>query len=620
LISAELKNNYYVVRFKGEKRQFTEYINKVMSIPSKKYNFDEKCWMIPKEDIVMLQTRFKDILYLEQVDNCVPKKVNASEYQNIGAMMKLQPYDYQKQAIKFAIDQKNALIILPCGSGKTPIGIGTFLEARESEIIDGPGLIVVKASLKTQWVKEIEKFSDLSARIIKTPSEITLNIKNRIKNREKKLDQLMKKGKIKEAENLQLQIDGLIARAEKLFETQFDNCDLFVLNYETLKEDAVRNALRKKKIKFVFADEIHYVKSKDADRSKALYEFSDVVIRIGATATPIKKNYEDVFGLFKFICPTVFPTFNSFAKMYIKYAGFGRIAGFRNEEHLQKKIAPYLMVKTKDEISDQLPKLIVMERYCHLTQEQQEASDRIMTELDELNEQVFSMRARCRTQADIDNNPELAKLEAKCMALQTFAQEMADSPELLTKSDSQLSKQYAIKSTKSAKLEMLANIVEEIIESGEKVCVFTRYERMHNIMEERIKKIDKTIKVARVSGSMNDKQRYAEIYDKFRDNDEYKVLLGTDSMAEGANLSKCQYVVEFDLAESYAIQTQRHGRIERADSIHKTAYVYQLIAYKSWDEIQKKIVEKKEGYDFRLFKSLAKSFVGGKNEDDEIED
>jgi ERCC4-related helicase len=84
----------------------------------------------------------------------------------------------------------------------------------------------------------------------------------------------------------------------------------------------------------------------------------------------------------------------------------------------------------------------------------------------------------------------------------------------------------------------------------------------------------------------------------------------SDAGAEGLNLSLCKYIIEFDLAESYAIQTQRHGRIERSDSVHDTDFVYQLIANDSWDQIQQKIVEKKEGYDTELIKSLATSYEG----------
>ena len=61
-------------------------------------------------------------------------------------------------------------------------------------------------------------------------------------------------------------------------------------------------------------------------------------------------------------------------------------------------------------------------------------------------------------------------------------------------------------------------------------------------------------------------------------------------------------MIEIDLAESYALQTQRHGRLERADSIHNTVFVYQLITKNSWDEIALKIINKKQYYDNTIVK------------------
>ena len=103
---------------------------------------------------------------------------------------------------------------------------------------------------------------------------------------------------------------------------------------------------------------------------------------------------------------------------------------------------------------------------------------------------------------------------------------------------------------------------------------------------------------------MSPEERYDQAYNKFGDDDNYKVLIGTDAMAEGISLSKCNYLIEYDLADSYAIQTQRHGRIKRANSVHKTGYVYQIIALESWDEIAAKIIAKKENYDNILIQSL----------------
>ena len=231
-----------------------------------------------------------------------------------------------------------------------------------------------------------------------------------------------------------------------------------------------------------------------------------------------------------------------------------------------------------------------------------EMNNRIMEELNTESRKAEAYEQKLSPK-QLETCEDFLKIKSKIMALQTFAQELVDSPRLLIESDSSMSKQYYIEE-ESSKLERCIELVENIIDSGEKVCIFSKYERMQRILEEEICKKIKNIKVAKVNGTMSAEERYIEIYNKFRDTDEYKVLLGTDSMAEGANLSACKYLIEYDLANSYAIQTQRHGRLERADSIHSTVYVYQLIMEDSWDEIALKIIDKKESYDYNIIKSL----------------
>ena len=68
------------------------------------------------------------------------------------------------------------------------------------------------------------------------------------------------------------------------------------------------------------------------------------------------------------------------------------------------------------------------------------------------------------------------------------------------------------------------------------------------------------------------------------------------------NCQSAKYLIELEPADSYLIQTQRHGRIERASSNHDTVFVYQLIATDRYDEIALQIVNKKEGYHSRIIR------------------
>ena len=132
---------------------------------------------------------------------------------------------------------------------------------------------------------------------------------------------------------------------------------------------------------------------------------------------------------------------------------------------------------------------------------------------------------------------------------------------------------------------------------------------MQGILQEEIENRFNT-KCAIINGSVDAKERHRQAYDLFQEDDNYMVLIATNAMSEGISLSKCNYLIEYDLADSYAMQTQRHGRVRRADSVHDTSYVYQLIMdepnEESWDIIAQKIINKKRNYDNDIIQDLNK--------------
>lgn len=379
-------------------------------------------------------------------------------------------------------------------NSKSPIGVGLCVEAYKQNLITGKCLIVVKASLKHQWLKEVDKFSYLKAKIIDTPA---------------------KAGK-------------------KKFDKQFEDCDVYIANYETLKNKQVVEKLLNENIELIYMDEIHYVNNHEADRTQALYQFDYIKYKIGATATPITNNPSNVFGIFNMIDKDLFKTWKNFRDSYLRYTGYGRPPKPKNEEHMKKQIEPYILVKSKEEIADQLPKTFPIQVQCEMSNTMAEMNAKIMEELDIEQRKAEALEAKFKPH-ELEHNEDFIKCKSKIMALQTFAQELVDSPKLLIQSESEMSKQYYIEE-ESTKLDKCLEIIETIIESGEKVCIFSKYERMQSILEEAIKKRfkkDKHIDIAKVNGSMSAEDRYTEIYDKFRDTDSYKVLLGTDAMAEG---------------------------------------------------------------------------------------
>lgn len=493
----------------------------------------------------------------------------------------------------------------PCDNNvKTPIGIGSFLErAKQQSEEKLTGVIVVKASLKNQWLNEISKFSDLKAIVLQTYKSSVKSESAKIKARQKKMDQLIKEYAINNADEIAIlknEITELEKQAEITFNSMFDKnkYDLFIVNYETIVDEKVRYKLHELNIQFWYIDEADCIKNNKAQRSKAIYEFKYAKYKFGATATPIRKNPKDLFGIFSFLNPKLFPSESIFDNTYLKFY-FGRVSGSQNEELLAKKVEPYFFKRNYDEIASQLPKQTVIQLYCEFTDKQFRMNNTLMAEIEEYKEQEKSMHARFSPQ-QLQNNAEYKQLEANIVARQTFAQMLADDEELLRSSESNLAHKY-LTNSKSTKVELCMELLEKIIDSGEKVCIFSRFIGIQEILEKEIENNASMegIVVSKITGSVSDKER-AIILDQYNTMDNHQILLLSDAGEAGINLSQTRYLIEFDLADSAAKQTQRHGRIQRADSKHNHVFVYQLICRDSWDEIAQKIIAKKGEYADRI--------------------
>jgi SNF2 family DNA or RNA helicase len=535
--TGELQDKYIIISL------LAQYRDSVKRITTDK-------WIIPNEIVPLLEER------------CTVERF-VSPWKDIGKGLKYEPYEYQKETVFFGSEKNSALFLLPTGSGKSFIAITLYNELKQSNKITTPGIIVVPASLKYQWVKEVSKFSDLIAHSVDTPS-----------------------------------------KAGKKFDKQFEDCDLLICNYETLKNKAVAEKLKEVNCQFIIGDEIQKINNYKSGIHKAICQFNDLEYRYGMTATPITNNPENVFGIFNFLDPNLFKTHGKFATNYIIYKGYGRVAGVKNVEHLKTQINPYIFMKTEDEISDQLPELIVTPIYCTMPNKTRKINDAIMADLKIAQDAVGRIEKEITNPKLLEKNPEYLQWTAKVMAYQTFAQELADDPRLLGMSESNMANQYNIDGLDSPKLEVLKELVEDIIDANETVCIFTKYERMQRLLINELQNKFKDIKIAHINGSMTPEERYEQAYTLFQDNDEYKVLIVTEAGNAGISLSKCKNLIEYDLADSYANQIQRHGRVKRADSVSRVSNIYQIILDESYDNIAQRIINKKKNYDSDIIKSL----------------
>lgn len=193
---------------------------------------------------------------------------------NVPHGLLLEPYDYQKEGIAYALQHKRCIFGDQPGLGKTLQAIGTVTIAKAY-----PCLVICPAALKINWQREFKKFSGKQAII---------------------LDDRNKNG------------------WHRFFEQKKSNgealCDIFITNYESLKKffvktvsDTSRMTIRS--IKFderaalfrsVIIDESHKCKSTKTQQSKfieGICKGKEYVLEL--TGTPVVNNNTDLIQQLK---------------------------------------------------------------------------------------------------------------------------------------------------------------------------------------------------------------------------------------------------------------------------------------------------------------------------------
>ena len=240
------------------------------------------------------------------------------------------PLEHQKEAIKSLVENKKFILADDMGLGKTTSTIIAALETGAKKV-----LIICPASLKINWQREIENYSNKPTSIIE--------------------------GK------------------------KWEDGDFIIINYDIIKnfhdeKKKSDSVLLKTKFDLVIIDEAHYIQNKQAQRTKLINDFVSNVDRLWLlTGTPITSRPINYFNLLNLIeCP-VAKNWMAYVKRYCNGFQFqaGRrkiwnVSGASNLEELRDRTAPLVLRRLKENVLD-LPDKIITPVYLRLKSKEYEA-------------------------------------------------------------------------------------------------------------------------------------------------------------------------------------------------------------------------------------------------------
>ena len=234
------------------------------------------------------------------------------------------PLEHQKEAVQKLVENKKFILADDMGLGKTTSTIIAALEANSKKV-----LIICPATLKINWKREIENYSDKSIYIA-------------------------------EGKNFSTDADFVII-----------NYDIIKNFHDPKKKDD--SEILKSNFDLVIVDEAHYIKNGQAQRTKLINDLVKTVDRLWLlTGTPMTSRPMDYFNLLSLVDSPVSKNWMAYAIRYCQGYQFnvgGRkiwnITGASNLEELRERTAGTILRRLKENVLD-LPDKIITPVYLRL--------------------------------------------------------------------------------------------------------------------------------------------------------------------------------------------------------------------------------------------------------------
>lgn len=165
-MNIELKGDNFELSFNYK----TSIIERVRQIPGRRFDGARKVWIVPTRSRVDLERMLYQIQQFENINwvSGTTKKEEDIAYDvpelpdlTIPHSLKIQPYPYQLKGIARGLELKRFMNCDEPGLGKTLQSIATINLANAF-----PCLVICPSSLKINWQREWEKFTDKKAMVL----------------------------------------------------------------------------------------------------------------------------------------------------------------------------------------------------------------------------------------------------------------------------------------------------------------------------------------------------------------------------------------------------------------------------------------------------------------------
>ena len=486
-------------------------VDAIKTLPVKQYLKNIQAWEIPSD---CLAEALDTLTFLDNIQLILlPETEEASNQGDFNLtqaeidQLHFKPYKHQVEGINYGLQKKKWLLLDNPGCGKTNQIIGLAETLKRRGLVEHCLVIAGINSLKSNWAKEIKKFSNEKSIIIGeklkrdgTVSKIPMSIAERVEQLKKPISEFF-----------------------------------VILNVESLRDDRVISAISSgpNKFQMIAIDEVH----KCLATGKSSTQGSNILklkadFQVAATGTLLLNNPINCWGPLNWI-DVDHSTLGNFKTQFVKFGGFGdkQIVGYKNLDTLKEELESCSIRRSKEQLVDLPPKTITVELLDMLPEHQKfydAVKDGVKSEVDKVKLTTGNL-----------------------LALTTRLRQATVDPGILTTSN-----------IVSTKIERCCELVEELMDSKEKVVILSSFKPPVYKLAEALKQYNPVI----CTGDQADAD-VSKAVDAFQNDDEHMILIGTlGKVSTGLTLNRASYMIMLDEHWTSAMNNQAHDRIYRLNN------------------------------------------------------
>lgn len=352
--------------------------------------------------------------------------------------------------------------------------------------------------------------------------------------------------------------------------------DIVVTSYALIRRDAEK--YRALEFDTVVLDEAQHIKNRQTQNAQAVKAVR-ARHRLVLTGTPMENSVLDLWSIFDFLMPGYLGAAQDFRERYEL-----PLTREKNPEvaaRLSRRLRPFILRRLKRDVAADLPEKIEQVSFCEMTSDQRAVYQQVIEASRKEVLDAVGAQGLARSRMVVLNA--LLRLRQVCCDLRLLKLDGVNP------------------ANASAKVDLFGELLEEVIDGGHRVLVFSQFVSMLTILREKL--TAEGIDYCYLDGSTTNRQ---DVVQRFQQTPAIPVfLISLKAGGVGLNLTGADTVIHFDPWWNPAVEDQATDRAHRIGQ-KRVVTSYKLITR---DTVEEKILllqQKK--------RDLIKSALGGEEE------